>query len=364
MSLRLRWPSIRPTSLATSNSGPAPRRGGRGQNGARLALELAALWLVSLTVGSCQFLGSAPKVVKIGVIAPFEGVGRQLGYAVLPGVKSELASVNGERLLGDYRVSLVALNDDLDPGEAAAQAKALAKDPDVVAVIGLWSDGTAASAAPILAEAGVPTLFAVPRDGPGPTTQSLCPRPRQVATELLRGAQGLDGFQIVVTGPDTALRKALVESEPGLAVVAEAAPDPCQEETESDCAVIYAGDATGAAEALRRWRALGWDGPFLGGPEIARPWFVERAGGESEGTRAVICGGSDLPLTAQDMSLQYSAELAGAATRSILTGLRRAIVDAGKPTRQTLASALSSSAAGQDMAWIEVRSGRWVPLHE
>ena len=364
MCSQLTWPSIRPTSLATNSSGPTSRRGVRGQNGARLAAKLAALWLVSLTIGSCQSFGSAPTVVKIGVIAPFEGVGRQLGYAILPAVKRELASVNGERVLGDYRVSLVALNDDLDPGEAADQAKALAKDPDVVAVIGLWSDGTAASAVPILAEAGVPTLLAAPSDGLGPMIHSLGPESRQVATELLRGAQGFGPLQVVVTGPDTALRKALVESAPELAVVAEAAPDPCQEENDSECAVIYAGDATGAAEVLQRWRAVGWDGPFLGGPETARPWFVERAGGEAEGARAVVCGGSELPPASQDASLQYSAELASATTRSVLTGLRRAIVDAGKPTRQTLASALSSFEAGQDLAWIEVRSGGWVPLHE
>jgi len=364
MSLRLPWPSIRPTSLATSSSGLTSRRSVRRQNGARLAAELAALWVVSLSIGSCRSFGSVPTVVKIGVIAPFEGVGRQLGYAILPGVKSELASANGERLLGDYRVSLVALNDDLDPAEAAVQAKALVKDPDVVAVIGLWSDGTAEAAAPILAEAGVPTLLAVPSDGLGPTIHSLCPEPGEIATELLRGAQGFNSLRVVITGPDTDLRKALVESAPGLAVVAETAPSPCRQANEPDCAVIYAGDATGAAEALNRWRSAGWDGLFLSGPETARPWFVERAGGEAEGTRVVVCGSSDLPPAIQDLSLQYSAELASATTRSVLTGLRRAIAEAGEPTRQGLTRALSSSAAGQELAWLEVRNGDWAPLHE
>ena len=116
----------------------------RGQNAAAAGLELAcpvrcgsAYWI--LPVLSVD----APTVVKIGVIAPFEGVGRQLGYAILARRQGELASVNGERPLGHYRVALVALNDDLDPGEAAAQARALAQDPDVLAVIGLWSDETA-----------------------------------------------------------------------------------------------------------------------------------------------------------------------------------------------------------------------------
>ena len=98
--------------------------------------------------------GDAAPVIKIGVIAPFEGMGRPLGYAVLPGIKAaaEEANANGE--LGRYRVLVVAFNDDLTVPTAAAQAQALALDADVLGVVGAWSVETAATARPVMAEAG------------------------------------------------------------------------------------------------------------------------------------------------------------------------------------------------------------------
>jgi len=128
--------------------------------------------------------------------------------------------------------------------------------------------------------------------------------------------------------------------------------------------VIHTGDAAGAAETLRRWRASNWDGAFLGGPDAARPWLIGQAGSASEGARAVVCGSSGTRLPGQDASLQNAAEQAGAATRSVVSALGRAISDAGHPSRRGIASALSSSALGQGLAWIEVRDRSWVPLRE
>ncbi|MCX7671516.1 MAG: ABC transporter substrate-binding protein [Anaerolineae bacterium] len=95
-------------------------------------------------------------MVKIGVIAPFEGTGRPLGYAVLPAIKAAAREANEQALLGRYRVLVVAFNDDLDAGRAAAQARALALDAEVVAVLGPWSRAPADAAGPILAAAGLP----------------------------------------------------------------------------------------------------------------------------------------------------------------------------------------------------------------
>ena len=112
--------------------------------------------------------GDAAPVIKIGVIAPFEGMGRPLGCAVLPGIKAAAAEANASGDLGRYRVLVVAFNDDLLGPTAAAQAQALALDADVLGVIGPWSVETAAAAQPILAEAGLPALVAT--DMPIPTS--------------------------------------------------------------------------------------------------------------------------------------------------------------------------------------------------
>jgi hypothetical protein len=91
-------------------------------------------------------------VFKLGVIAPFEGRARDLGYAILPAVKDAVAEANRSGILGVYRVTVVAFNDSMDPVTAAQQAKALALDPDVIGVVGPFSPETAAVALPILAQ--------------------------------------------------------------------------------------------------------------------------------------------------------------------------------------------------------------------
>lgn len=100
----------------------------------------------------------AAPVVKIGVIAPFEGMGRPLGYAVLPAIKAAVTEANASGELGHYKVLVVAFNDDLYGPTAASQARALALDPDVMAVLGPWSAETVASVAPILDEASLASV--------------------------------------------------------------------------------------------------------------------------------------------------------------------------------------------------------------
>lgn len=116
------------------------------------------LFAICYLLSACALPGDAAPVVKIGVIAPFEGAGRPLGYAVLPAVKAAAAAANASGELGRYRVLVVAFNDDLSGPTAAAQARALALDPEVLAVLGPWSAETSTAAAPILAEARLPQL--------------------------------------------------------------------------------------------------------------------------------------------------------------------------------------------------------------
>ncbi len=113
--------------------------------GLRFSLLLAFCYLLS----ACAMPGDAAPVVKIGVIAPFEGAGRPLGYAVLPAIKAAAAAANARGTLGRYQVLVVAFNDDLHGPTVATQAQALALDPEVVGVLGPWSAETAAAAAPV-----------------------------------------------------------------------------------------------------------------------------------------------------------------------------------------------------------------------
>jgi ABC-type branched-subunit amino acid transport system substrate-binding protein len=125
----------------------------------RLTLPLL-LFVICCLLSACAMPGDAASIVRIGVIAPFEGAGRPLGYAVLPAIKTAAAEANASGALGRYQVLVVAFNDDLHGPAAADQAKALALDPEVLAVVGPWTAETLAAAGPILAEAGLPMLAA------------------------------------------------------------------------------------------------------------------------------------------------------------------------------------------------------------
>jgi len=126
------------------------------------------LFAVCYFLSACALPGDAAPIVKIGVIAPFEGAGRPLGYAILPAIKAAVAEANASGKFGRYQVLVVAFNDDLHGPTAAAQAQALAQDPEVLVVVGPWTAETAAAVEPILAEAGLPVLSAADTSVPPP----------------------------------------------------------------------------------------------------------------------------------------------------------------------------------------------------
>lgn len=265
--------------------------------------------------------GDAAPVVKIGLIAPFEGVGRPLGYAALPAVKAVLAQANADAALGRYRVALVALNDDLSPVNAAAQARALAQDPDVLAVLGPFSEETAAAVAPILAQAGIPALLAAPLAQPASGIRSLCPAPDRIAAALRARAPA-----------------------------AAASPS-------GDLPfVFYPGDAVAAAARLRDGRAGGWTGALLGGPDVMRPWLPAQAGPVAEGTRAAACAWPGAVVGADELP---EVALARGGTEVLLRALAAASRGGERPARPAVAQALAEQALTPALVWYQVRDGAW-----
>ncbi|NJN95622.1 MAG: ABC transporter substrate-binding protein [Anaerolineales bacterium] len=113
--------------------------------------------IVTLSLTACNGIktGGAPATLKIGLVAPFEGLHRPLGYEALFGVKLALQEQNMAGGVGGYRVELVALNDFDEPFEAEAQARALIVDPAVVGVIGHLSPAATEAALPVYQQAGL-----------------------------------------------------------------------------------------------------------------------------------------------------------------------------------------------------------------
>lgn len=292
--------------------------------GLALRLLLSILGLALLV--ACGLPGrssDAARVVKIGLIAPFEGVGRPLGYAVLPAVRAVIAEANASGELGGYRVALVALNDDLDPATAASQARALAQDSAIMAVLGPFGQDTAATAAPILNAAGISTMLAAPSDALPSGVTSSCPPTAAISAELVRASADL----------------AATAGWPPL--------------------TFFPGNAVMAADELLVRRAGGWQGIMVAGPDVLRPWFIQRAGAAAEGARTVACTLSG-PLAVTDSLPEVS--LAGDGTKVLLQALAADLRAHGQPSRAGVAEALGQQSITPQLVWYQVVDGKWKPV--
>ena len=101
---------------------------------------------------------SVEPVVKIGLVAPFEGRDRAVGYDAIYAARLAVREANAAGGIGGHRVTVVALDDRGDPELAAQTAAALVVDPAVVAVVGHYLPETTAAASDIYAQAGLPLL--------------------------------------------------------------------------------------------------------------------------------------------------------------------------------------------------------------
>jgi len=98
----------------------------------RAAARLLALALAAALLAGCASVGP---VVKIGLVAPFEGRDRAVGYDAIYAARLAVREVNARGGIDGTRVALVALDDRGDPTLATQTAAALVVDPGVVEVV-------------------------------------------------------------------------------------------------------------------------------------------------------------------------------------------------------------------------------------
>ncbi len=167
------------------------RKTGQVSGDARCSLFLAAVAaLCTLLLAAC----GVDRTVKLGLSAPFEGRYRDLGYEALHAVRLAVRERNAAGGVGGrYPVELVALNDFNEPGEAVVQARKMAIDPDVLAVLGGWSPGATAAAGPEYERLGL-AFVAPPAEW---SAAGLAPPPPQPAAghddAFVAGYQALSG---------------------------------------------------------------------------------------------------------------------------------------------------------------------------
>jgi ABC-type branched-subunit amino acid transport system substrate-binding protein len=121
----------------------------------------SAIWLVLMVAALVTAPACVPvtrPVVKIGLVAPFEGRYRDVGYEVIYAVRLAVREANAAGGVAGYTIELTALDDSGDPSQAVEQANKMAADPAILGVIGHWLDATTYAAAPVYATEGLPLL--------------------------------------------------------------------------------------------------------------------------------------------------------------------------------------------------------------
>jgi branched-chain amino acid transport system substrate-binding protein len=128
----------------------------------RFPSRLVAIAVISLMLAGCGSIFNQPlnPVVKIGLVAPFEGRHRDTGYDVIYSARLAIREANERSGDGQTKYALVAMDDFGDPESARQIAEAMVIDPDVMAVIGHWLPATTAAAQPVYETEGLPFIAA------------------------------------------------------------------------------------------------------------------------------------------------------------------------------------------------------------
>jgi branched-chain amino acid transport system substrate-binding protein len=242
-----------------------------------------------------------------------------------------------------WQIKTRVLDDSSDPAKGAAAAERIAKDENVVAVVGPYNSGVAETMLPVLAGAGIPlvspsnTLTSLTRgeDAANPTRPwpnyfRLVGHDGQQARFLAQQARGLGFASAAVVSETKAVSKGLADafaqaftSGGGTVTVQQVVPDGATEFTDFLDAAVPTATAAGLTV------------PLMGGDGMNDPEYIAGAGPDATGSYASSVG---VPLdqldSAADFRKAYKATgfksgptnfgpYAYDATNAIITALRK-----------------------------------------
>lgn len=237
---------------------------GRALSAARVVFCL----LISLFLLSCS---SMRPVVKIGLLAPFEGLHRESGYEALSAMRAALADYP----LDEFEALPLALDTSADPAQARRAAAKLLRDGSVAAVIGPLQMRQVFAVADIMAASDV--------DWRPPTV----PATAETARALVRAfILNMSGQNIVVAGLDSGwplFSEEELSSDTGKTVTR------IEGETAAAAAdgVLWLGSAPEGAAFLGRLRLQSRTIPFwttaIAGDPVFHSLLLERLDGTPPG---------------------------------------------------------------------------------
>ncbi len=313
--------------------------------------------ILSLMVGCALPRGTKP-VVKIGLVAPFEGRYRALGYEVLYAVRLAVRERDAAGGIAGYMVELVALNDDDDPESSAQRAEELAIDPDVVGVVGPFSTAAISAAAPRYHAAGLAMI--TPATCPPATADKKWAEIFCLGADVDALAQALEsrippGSRVTLLHTEAGPLGDRLKATARLGNIAswdEVSP-PFLFIPPSDV-YLYDGDVLSAAELLIAMRAREIESPLWGGPTLARAQLPLIARSAADGTCYAITASTfaDRSPGTRFTSGYHSlaghapgpwAALAYDAAHLLLDALKRDVKLHGHPSRAGTIAALDQS---------------------
>ncbi|MGQ9708926.1 MAG: ABC transporter substrate-binding protein [Anaerolineae bacterium] len=321
-------------------------------------MKRLACWTLCLLflLMACRVPGATRPTVKIGLVAPFEGRYRSVGYGLFAAVRLALREANATGGVGTppYSVELVAYDDGADPEMARQQAEKLAVDPQVVVVIGHFREETTRAALPVYAREGLALLAPAVLDpaliaGPGVVVR-IGPDADELAASMLDGVA--EAGLITEGGPlGDALQRAAAAR--GLALRPVGPPADVARQASLPPVLFCDAPPVDCGEALATLRARGWAGAFVGGPDLAADEFRTVAG-DTAGVRVVapwprpqaLPDCTDFVVRCTEISLGIPpsnlALPAYAAARHALRALDMAIARDSTPSRSGVAAALAA----------------------
>jgi branched-chain amino acid transport system substrate-binding protein len=314
-------------------------------------------------------------------VAPFEGRYRYVGYDVIYAVRLALREANAAGGVEGYSVELVAYDDGADPAMAAEQTRKLAVDPQVVAAIGHFREETTAAALGAYGESGIPLVSPGVRDRAlalsEATVYGLGPWDGALTSALFGRLKGLGQYRAALVTRGGALGAALERDAQmyRVALLPIVSPDDAdwlEQVLDSGVETVFCdADPVMAGEVALALREAGWEGGFLGGPELAAADFSAVAGVAAEGAVFVtpypfpadVPGSADFVAAYQALGPHVPppgplALPAYEATWVLLQALEQDIAAHGAPTRAGVTAALATVRRQGLLGWVEFDSGR------
>lgn len=263
-----------------------------------------SLLLLVLLLPSCT---SVRPIVKIGLLAPFEGVHRQSGYAALTAMRQAIADFAPV----DVAMMPVALDDAAASDQTERAARKLLQDRSLQALIGPYSPPLLQQLQPLLIDAGVPWLmplaidpmlgFVQPDLAGGWAWPLLTAAVEQAAQE---------GRQRLVLAGWTLGWPPLTDDQARTAFALPLLISDQITDIQPEDAVFWLGSPEAGASYLTMLRAHDPTIPFLLGPQADSPIFTEL----TQNTGRVF-----LLIWVDDGYIQWSARYAGQSPTAYLT---------------------------------------------